>query len=242
MGSRICIEACIASVQDAVAAFEGGADRLELNTALSLDGLTPSLGLLREVKKAVPLPIIVMIRPRSLGFVYSEAEFSVMQADIDAFLDEGIAGCAFGILTQNYEVDVHRSQLLVNQMNGLETVFHRAFDVTANAKQALESLIDLGIDRVLTSGHMPTAIQGTQNLKQLHHQASGRIEILPGSGIKPKNVVTLLNETACTQIHGSFRPPAATKNISGLDTLRATPREGTSKDIVHQLRTIIDRL
>lgn len=242
MRPRICIEACVASVEDAIAAFEGGADRLELNTALSLDGLTPSLGLVRQVKKAVPLPIIAMIRPRSRGFVYSEAEFSVMQADIDAFKEEGIAGCAFGILTQNHEIDIPRMRIITRQMKGLETVFHRAFDVTPNAERALESLINLGIDRILTSGHRQTAIQGAQNLKTLQLKASSRIEILPGSGIKPENVVTLLSQTACTQVHGTFRPSLSPQHLSGLDILRASPPMGTSKEIVQKIREIVDAL
>ena len=179
MSRRICIEACIASVEDAIAAYEGGADRLELNMALRLDGLTPSLGLLRNVKAAVPLPVIVMIRPRGFGFNYSSSEFAVMQTDIDAFLQEEVAGFAFGILTAEQEIDIPRTRQIVHQIEGIESVFHRAFDVTPNSDTALNQLIDLGITRILTSGHQQTAMQGIETLKNLQQKAASRIEILP---------------------------------------------------------------
>jgi len=242
MSRRICIEACIASVEDAIAAYDGGADRLELNMALRLDGLTPSLGLLRRVKAAVPLPVIVMIRPRGFGFRYSSSEFAVMQSDIDAFLQEGIAGFAFGILSDSQEIDIPRTRQIVQQIEGVESVFHRAFDVTPNPDTALNRLIDLGITRILTSGHMPTALQGLENLKILQQKAASRIEILPGSGVKPSNVTTLLNQTGCTQIHGTFRSPTTPTTVTGLDTLRAHPPKGTSQKIVKEIRTIVDTL
>ena len=242
MERRICIEACITTVQGAIAAYEGGADRLELNSALSLDGLTPSLGLLKEVKKAVPLPVIVMIRPRPNGFFYSASEFAVMQADIEVFLNEGVAGFAFGLLTPDYEIDLPRSRIIVQQLSGAEAVFHRAFDITPEAPQALEILIELGIDRILTSGHSPTALQGIDNLANLYKMARNRIEILPGSGIKPENASTILTHTGCTQIHGTFRAPFPSSNVSGLEALRTHPRPGTDKKIVEQIRTIVDAL
>ena len=242
MGRRICIEACISSVEDAIAAYEGGADRLELNMALSLDGLTPSLGLLRKVKKVVPIPIIVMIRPRALGFHYSATEFSVMQSDIECFLQEGVAGFAFGILTQNHEIDLPRTTLIARQIEGVESVFHRAFDITPNASTALYQLIDLGIHRVLTSGQMQTAPEGISALKELQQQAADRIEILPGAGIKPSNVADLLTQTGCNQIHGTFRPPVPLRTFAGLDVLRADPAPGTSKEIVQNIRRITDSL
>ena len=242
MSRRICIEACISSVEDAVAAYEGGADRLELNMALPLDGLTPSLGLVQKVKAAVPLPIIVMIRPRAFGFNYSSSEFAVMQSDIDAFLQEGIAGFAFGILTAEQEIDLPRTRRIVQQIKGVESVFHRAFDVTPNANTALNHLIDLGISRVLTSGHQPTAMEGIKMLKSLQQKAASQIEILPGSGIKPSNVAALLNQTGCTQVHGTFRPSIKPTTATGLDILRANPSKGTSKEIVNEIRSIVDAL
>ena len=242
MSRRICIEACIASVEDAIAAYEGGADRLELNMALRLDGLTPSIGLVQRVKAAVPLPIIVMIRPRGFGFNYSSSEFAVMQSDIDALLEEGIAGFAFGILTAEREIDIPRTRQIVQQIKGVESVFHRAFDVTPNPETALHQLIDLGIMRILTSGHHPTAIQGIETLKILQQKASSIIEILPGSGVKASNVATLLNQTGCTQVHGTFRSPTKPTTATGLDTLRTPPPKGTSREIVSEIRSIVDTL
>ena len=242
MKTRICIEACIASEEDAIAAYKGGADRLELNMALSLDGLTPSLGLLRRVKAAVPLPVIVMVRPRPFNFVYSAAEFAVMQYDIDAFLQEGIAGCAVGILEADYSIDTVRIQRLSKQLNGVDIVFHRAFDITPNATEALETLVDLGITRVLTSGHQPTAPQGSEQLRRLRNQARQRIEILPGSGIKPTNVVSLLSTTGCDQIHGTFRSPSPKNKMHGLEALKAAPLPGTSQKVVAEVRKIVDKI
>lgn len=242
MAQRICIEACIASVEDAIAAFEGGADRLELNTAISLDGLTPSIGLLRSVKEAVPLPVIVMIRPRPFGFAYSADEFKVMQRDIDAFLQEDVAGFAFGILWKNGQIDVERTRMLLKQMQGTEAVFHRAFDITPTPSVALEILIDLGVDRILTSGHQATAIEGIAPLKDLLARAGQRIEVLPGSGIKPSNVARLLKETGCTQVHGTFRAPAPAPTARGMDTLRIPAPTGTSKDVVTEVRSIVDKI
>lgn len=242
MNQRICIEACIASVEDAIAAYEGGADRLELNTALSLDGLTPSIGVLRRVKEAVPLPVIVMIRPRPFGFAYSASEFEVMQQDVDAFLQEGVAGFAFGVLHADHQIDHQRVRLLVRQMEGVDKVFHRAFDITPSAKKALEVLTDLGINRVLTSGHQPTAMEGADKIKDLIVQAGGHIEILPGSGINPSNVAAILSQTGCNQIHGTFRAPYSRSTVSGMDALRISPPPGTSKAVVAKTRGIVDSL
>lgn len=199
------LEIGIASVEDGVAAQAGGADRLELNAALALGGITPSLGLLQELRRAVHLPVIAMIRPRCGGFCYSAREFAVMQRDIDLMLGHGAAGIAFGILRENGELDLARCATIVRQCRGHETVLHRAFDVTPDPKLALEQLIDLGITRVMTSGQQSNALQGADNIACFIAQAQGRIEILPAGGINPSTLAGILARIPCRQVHASLR-------------------------------------
>src|SRR6516165_10789677 len=163
-GRRVLLEVAVASVEDALAAHKGGADRLELNAALSLGGLTPSLGTLIEVKAAVALPVLVMIRPRPGGFAYGEADFNVMRRDADLALQHGADGIVFGILTADGRVDVDRCGKLVRQTGERAAVFHRAFDVTPDPFAALEQLIDLGFPRVMTSGQEETSYNGAPRI------------------------------------------------------------------------------
>src|SRR6516162_296157 len=143
--SRVLLEVAIASAADARAACSGGADRLELNAALALGGVTPSLGMVEEIRRASNLPLIVMARPRPGGFCYSGDEFQVMRRDIDLILEKGADGIAFGVLLGEGFVDLRRCSALVRQIGKKQAVFHRAFDVTPEPFQALEQLIDLGM-------------------------------------------------------------------------------------------------
>src|SRR5208283_2625044 len=145
-------------------AERGGADRVELNCALLLGGLTPSLGALRESRAAVRLPIIVMIRPRPAGFCYSRAEFAVMQRDAEAALSEKADGIAFGFLQASGRLDVKRCRQMVQLAAGRQAVFHRAFDVVQDPLLALEQLIDLGLTRVMTSGQEASAYNGAAQI------------------------------------------------------------------------------
>jgi copper homeostasis protein len=202
---RVLLEVAVASVEDALAAQGGGADRLELNAALALGGLTPSLGTLIEVKSAVALPVMVMVRPRPGGFAYSEADFQVMQRDVDLALQHGADGVVFGILTAEGHVDLERCRRLVRQAADRVAVFHRAFDVTPNPFATLEQLIDLGLQRVMTSGQEKTAYNGTQLIAELIGRASGRIEILPAGGVNRFTTADVLARTGCDQVHASLR-------------------------------------
>jgi copper homeostasis protein len=202
---RFLLEVAVASVEDAQAAESGGADRLELNAALSQGGLTPSLGTLLEVRQASRLPLIVMLRPRPGAFCYSQAEFQVLLRDLDLLLSHGADGIAFGILNEDATVDPLRCREVVRQAGGRPVVFHRAFDLTPEATQALDVLIDLGVNRVLTSGQMPTALAGASRIAALHRRAAGRLEVLPAGGITASNVMELLRQTSCDQVHGSLR-------------------------------------
>src|SRR4051794_31818003 len=166
----VLVELCIASVEDALIAEAGGADRVELNAALPLGGLTPSAGLLAEVRRAVRLPVVAMARPRPGGFCYTAAEYAVLRRDVDFALDHGADGIAFGVLRDDGRVDVERCRKVVRQVGsrgGQGAVFHRAFDFTPDPFEALEQLIDAGVRRVMTSGQRPTAAEGVDLVSAL---------------------------------------------------------------------------
>ena len=169
--------------------------------AIELGGLTPSLGLAAESSKATRLPIMAMVRPRSGGFYYEESEFEGMVRDVQMFSDLGLAGVVFGILNSDSTVDVTRTQRLVHAAGQMETVFHRAFDATPDADAALDSLIECGVTRVLTSGQKPTALEGWAAIKRLRERSRGRIEILPGSGLTADNVAEFVTQTGVSQVH-----------------------------------------
>jgi copper homeostasis protein len=201
----ILLEVAISTLADAHAAHSGGADRLELSAALELGGLTPSLGTLDLIREAAPLPVIAMLRPRAGGFVYSAAESLTMQRDADLLLAHGAGGLALGFLNGDRTIDLARTREMLRQIGpSRQTVFHRAFDLTPDPFAALESLIDCGVTRILTSGQKPTAVAGADLIGQLIQRARGRIEILPGAGVTPDNAAALIARTAATQLHGSF--------------------------------------
>lgn len=200
----IRIEVAVASVEGAQTAEAAGADRLELCSALELGGLTPSLGMLLAIKKAVSIPVVAMLRPRAGGFVYSDADVLAMERDAEIILSHGAAGIVFGFLTGERTIDLSRAKRLVRLAGDKETVFHRAFDLTADPLSALDSLIELGVTRILTSGQVADASAGAELIRQLIERAAGRIEILPGGGITPENAAALVVRTGAKQIHGSF--------------------------------------
>ena len=201
---KITVEICCGSADDVYAAADAGADRVELNAALPLGGLTPGIGVLRSAKGA-HIPIMAMVRPREGGFCYSSREFESMLLDAHALLDAGADGIVFGILRSDGTVDEERCAKLVKEAVPAQTVFHRAIDVTPDWRAALDTLCSLGIRRVLTSGQAPSAWMGAQTIRQMVGCAAGRIEILPGAGIRLNNVRELIGETGCTQVHASLR-------------------------------------
>jgi copper homeostasis protein len=188
-------------VDDAVEAERGGADRVELNSAIFLGGLTPSLGSIIEAKKRLNIPIMVMVRPRAGGFCYTQAEMEVMQRDAKLAVEHSADGLVFGILTAEGSVDTERCRRIVELAQGRQTVFHRAFDVTPNPLKALDNLIDLGFNRVLTSGQEKTAIEGIELIRKLIVHAGDRIEILPGSGLRTHNIREFVERTKAKQVH-----------------------------------------
>jgi copper homeostasis protein len=192
-------------VQDAITASLNGANRLELNVALELGGLTPSLGLMQEVKQSIEIPVIAMIRPRAGGFHYSQGELAVMQRDAECLLECGADGIAVGFLTPQAMINMELLKRFRILSIRRELVFHRAFDVISDQAAALQQLIDCGVDRVLTSGGALSALEGRKRIGDLQRQSQGRIEILAAAGIDAANVTQLVHSTGCRQVHGSFR-------------------------------------
>lgn len=192
------LEIVAQSVDDALAAERAGADRLELVSALSLGGLTPSLGTLEETIARCKLPVVAMLRPRSGGFGYSEGELSAMERDGERFLAAGAQGLVFGVLDER-GLD-ERANARLARIGG-DAVFHRAFDALPDPIEAMERLIDLGFRRILTSGGRGTAPEGVDTIRGLVERAAGRIEILPGGGVRPENAAEIVRRTGVTQVH-----------------------------------------
>jgi copper homeostasis protein len=210
MTDRILLEVIVSSLDDAHAAAAGGADRYELCSALALGGLTSSLGTLTAIKAELPVPVMFMVRPREGGMAYSEREVTAMLADAELALEAGADGLVFGFLTPDGEVDVPRCRKLLGLAgNRVQTVYHRAFDVVADPRRALEQLIDLGVTRVLTSGRAPAAVAGLHEIRRTVEQAAGRIEVLPGGGIRPENLEQVVRRTGVDQVHLSLFAPVS---------------------------------
>lgn len=212
---KILLEVCVGSVEDCLAAERAGADRLELNSALFLGGLTPTLGALIEAKSQVAIPIMAMIRPRAAGFEYSGADLAVMERDIDLALAHGADGVVFGVLDSEGKIDVSAMRRLTRRVTRGEIVFHRAFDVVSDPLAALETLIDLGIRRVMTSGQEETAYEGAALIARLIEHARGRIEILPAGRINRFSVADVVSRTGCNQVHVACLTKRADRSTSG---------------------------
>lgn len=199
------MEVCVDSVRSAKSAIEGGADRLEVCSCLAAGGLTPSLGLLKVIRSINPdIPLMVMIRPRPGDFIYSDLDILQMKEEIDCIRAEGLAdGFVTGALTKDGCVDEANCLILMKACGSLPVTFHRAFDLTTDAVQSLETIFELGFSRILTSGQSKNAKTGIEILKVLVQRAQDRIIIMAGCGINDKNVETILRETKVKEIHSS---------------------------------------
>ena len=181
------IEVCANSYEYAIKAEKAGADRIELCKDLHLDGLTPAYETAKKTINELNIPVFILIRPREGDFNYSNEEFELMKADIMKFKEMGCKGIVSGVLNEDKTVDLERTKELVELTRPLEFTFHRAFDVVSDPFKEIENLIELGIDRVLTSGQEETANEGIELLETLHKIAGNRIKIMPGSGITIDN-------------------------------------------------------
>lgn len=206
--NKYIVEVCCGSYYDAKQAALGGAERIELNSALMLGGLTPTVATLRLVKEQFPqLKVVAMVRPRGAGFCYTEEEFQVMEEECRDLLENGADGIAFGCLHADATLDEEKNQRLLAIIKGMgrEAVFHRAFDCSADPFATMERLIELGVDRVLTSGLKPKAMDGADLIAQLQARFGDRIEILAGSGINVTNAMEMIERTGIRQVHSSCK-------------------------------------
>lgn len=199
------LEICAGSVESAIAARDGGAQRIELCAALEVGGVTPSAGLIAEARKVEGLTLNVIIRPRGGDFLYDSHEVACMEEDIRTCRRLGADGVVIGALTAEGDIDTAACRRLIEAADGMSITFHRAFDMCRDPRKALEELIALGCHRVLTSGQLPTAEAGIPKLKELVQQADGRIIIMPGCGVNSGNAARILNSTGATEIHASAR-------------------------------------
>jgi copper homeostasis protein len=195
------VEACVNSAVSATEAQKGGADRVELCENLHDGGTTPSAGSVSHARKNLHIRLFVMIRPRGGDFLYSGSEFQIMKEDIRVAKNLGADGVVFGILLPDGTIDAERMKVLIDLACPMGITCHRAFDMTADPFIAMETLIGLGVDRILTSGQQPTAPQGATLIRDLITKAAGRIVIMPGSGVKEHNVADLIRFTGAKEIH-----------------------------------------
>lgn len=202
-------EVCIDSVEGALAAQQGGAQRVELCDNLVEGGTTPSLGMVELTCKSASLDVNVMIRPRGGDFVYSDLELEVMKLDILAAKKCGAKGVVFGLLTPDGSIDKPRTRQLIDLARPMTVTFHRAFDLCADPGQALDDLIDLGVNRLLTSGQKAGAVEGAGCIKALVEQAKGRIIIMAGGNINDKNLSLIASQTGVSEVHFAARLPVA---------------------------------
>ena len=196
------IEVCAESYEYALKAEKAGADRIELCKDLHLDGLTPDYESAKKTIDSLNIPVFILIRPTEGNFIYSNKEFELMKSDIIKFKEMGCKGIVSGVLNNDNSIDIKKTKELVELSRPIEFTFHRAFDKVNNPLYEIENLIELGIDRVLTSGQKEKAIDGLVLLKQLNRISNNRIKIMPGSGINKSNIVNFIN---FEEIHGSFK-------------------------------------
>ena len=227
------LEVCCGSYEDAINAYHGGAKRIELNSALALGGLTPTIASLELVKNNTDLEVICMVSPRGkvigvepqffidAGFVYNELQSEQMIIEAEELLEHGADGIAFGFLDPDGKINSARTSEMVSIIHsyGKTAVFHRAFDVCDDPDETIHRLIELGVDGVLTSGMKFTVSKGIQLIKELQEKYGNQIEILAGSGINETNVVDIIHYTGIHQVHSSCKnwradPTTANDHVS----------------------------
>ena len=222
MNRTVQVEICVGDVASAIAAESGGADRVELCDNLAVGGTTPSAGTIAESCRRLSIPVHVLIRPRGGDFIYSEPEIAVMRHDIVVAKTLGAAGVVLGVLTHEAAIDRELTAELVALARPLCVTFHKAFDQTHEPLEALDILIALGIERVLTSGSRPTALEGIENLANLVDRAGDQIAVMAGGRLSTSNLENIIRQSRVSEVHlGS----AASRTIES--SMHTPPRDGS---------------
>ena len=219
-------EVCVASTAGARVAALGGADRIELCAALELGGITPSAGLIEATVDLIDTH--VLIRPRAGDFVYGKDEIRVMAKDVEHAIDKGAVSVVIGALTADGDIDLPAMTRLLNAAGDVPVTFHRAFDSTRDPLAALDDLLELGIDRLLTSGARPTAAEGVEAIAEYVRRCGDDLMILAGSGITPDNAARIVATTGVQEIHFSARDliPATTNRTTTTNRISTGPLDG----------------
>ncbi len=234
------LEICVGSLQSALAAQLGGADRIELCDNLAEGGTTPSFGMLVQCKKLLKIPFFPIIRPRGGDFIFSKDEFEIMKEDVLCCREIGCEGIVIGILRKDGSIDADRSSELIALAGAMQITFHRAFDRCNDLKRGLEDIIELGCHRVLTSGGKEYAYEGIERLKSLVIQAGSRITIMPGSGINELNLLEIAQETSAHEFHSTAKKLMQYE----IDPINDEPYRSleTSVDTVSRLKEILSSI
>jgi len=219
--SNPMLEVCVETIQAAKIAAEAGADRIELCSVLEIGGVTPSGPLVSAIRRAIELPLIVLIRSRPGDFVYDEEDCEVMVQEAQTAIELGADGVAVGGLTPSLDLHLSFLRSIASKLPKCQLVMHRAFDSVCDPLAALECLVELGFTRILTSGGGEFAIDGTDALRRFSDLANGRIEILPAGGISPSNALAILKDSGASQLHGSFRIASSGEMKSALPSAPA---------------------
>jgi copper homeostasis protein len=214
---NIIVEICAQSLTSSKIAQDCGADRIELCSALELGGITPSYAVLKAVRKALSIPICVLVRPRGGDFIHSDDEFELIKQDVLVCRDLGMDAVVVGLLTDKNVLDLPKMAELLELARPMDAVCHRAFDRLDDPYTALTDLMRLKYDRILTSGTKPTATEGGNILKKLVEQADNRIAILAGSGVNSDNVLDLIEKTGVSEVHLSAKQFFKDKNCYETD-------------------------
>lgn len=233
----IKFEICTVNINSALAAQNAGAHRIELCSALDVGGLTPSAGLIRAAVRHLTIPVNVLIRPREGDFTYDGHDFDLMLDDIRFCKESGVHGVVVGALTSEMTLDAGKMKAMKDAAGNMEIVCHRAFDFTPDAQLALESLIEWGYDRVLSSGQSSSAMEGRFVLQKLVQQAAGRISVMPGAGIDARNIRTIASITLASEYHftGKKKVGIGSREIHGLDSAYWQSDAGVIREIMEAL-------
>lgn len=203
--SNIILEVCVDTPQSIRNAVDAQADRLELCSSLILGGLTPSIGMAKCALTYADIPCNALIRPRNGNFVFSSDEVMVMEEDIRQLRQLGVNGFVIGALTVEGEIDIATTQRLMQAAGDADITFHRAFDLAMDARSSLQTLIDLGVTRILTSGQQATALQGITLLRELQQIAGERLSIMAGAGVDESNAAAIITQSGIREIHASCK-------------------------------------